>query len=354
MAKLKLAILGCGDVAQRDYLPEVHRLAGKMEIVAVFSRTETRARSVAHKYDIPRWFTDYRRMLSDTDAELVANLTPIPAHADVTLAALEAGKHVYSEKPMASTVSDAEKIRDAAAARGLMLVCAPCSMIFPQVKYVLSLLQDGAIGEVHSARGVGFGGVPPWGGFIGDQSQYFAEGAGSARDMGVYPLHAITGLLGPAQKVTAMTSRARDSFALVEGPRKGNVVPIEADDNCHLVLDLGRARLASVEANNCALATQAPHLELNGLKGSIAVNLTDVAAPVEIFRGSCGWEKVDVPRKRESGPDHILGVEHLVDCVMEDRQPVLSAEHALHVVEIIEKAAQSSREGRAFPIESTF
>ena len=91
---LKLALLGCGDVAQRDYLPELHRLSDRVELVAVCSRSESRARAVAAQYGARAWYTDYRRLLDESGAELVANLTPIPMHAETTLAALQAGKHV--------------------------------------------------------------------------------------------------------------------------------------------------------------------------------------------------------------------------------------------------------------------
>src|SRR5918998_4212375 len=116
--KLKLALLGCGDVAQRDYLPEMHRLARRAELVAVCGRTPERVRQVAEEYDIPARYDDYRTMLAETDAEAVINLTPIQSHTETTVAALAAGKHVYSEKPVACTLDDARRIRNEAGRRG--------------------------------------------------------------------------------------------------------------------------------------------------------------------------------------------------------------------------------------------
>src|ERR671913_1430729 len=105
--KVKLALLGCGDVAQRDYLPETYRLAGRAELVAVCGRTLERVRQVADQYEIPARYDDYRTMLTESDAEAVINLTPIQAHTETTLAALAAGKHAYSEKPVATSLDDA-------------------------------------------------------------------------------------------------------------------------------------------------------------------------------------------------------------------------------------------------------
>ena len=263
------------------------------------------------------------------------------------------GNTSNSEKPLASTVVAARRIAAEARERGLTLVCAPCVMLFPQVRYAQALLCDGVIGEVYSARGQGHGGVPPWSGYTSDPGPFFAAGGGPALDMGVYPLHALTGLLGPVRRVSAMTSRAQSSFTVADGPLQGITVPIEVDDNWHMLLDLGNRRLASLEASNCIQGTRAPQLELMGLEGTIAVDVLDVAAPVEILRPGKGWEQVAVPHARAAGPDHLLGIEHLVECVEMGAEPILSAEHAVHVVEIVEKAAQSARDGHVYTVESS-
>ena len=355
MKKVKLALLGCGDVAQRDYLPEFHRLADRAEIVAACGRTETRVRAVSEQYQIADWYTDYKQMLAETDAEAVISLTPIQLHTETTMAALDAGKHVYTEKPVASTVQDASVILAQARKAGLVLVCAPCVMLFPQVQYAQMLFQAGDIGEVYSARGIGHYGVPPWPDFPSDPSPFFAEGAGPAMDMGVYPLHALTGLLGPVKRVTAMTSQVLERIIIPDGPFEGKAVPIETDDNWQMILDFGGARLATVSAQGCIQDTQAPQLELQGLKGTIAIDVIDVAAPVDVLKAGSGWKQVELPQTgRAAGPDHHLGIEHLVDILQNDERAVLTGEHALHVIEIIEKAAQSPREGRTLSIDHSF
>lgn len=355
MAKLKLAVLGVGDVAQRDYLPELHRLAERVELVAVCGKGEARVRSVASEYGVPRWHTDHRRMLDDSRIDAVLNLTPIQIHAETNLAVLRAGKHLYSEKPFAGSVAEGKLLEFEALRRGLKVVSAPCVMLFPQVCYAAQLLVEGAIGSVYSARAHGHGGVPPWSGYSSDPSQFFTAGGGPLVDMGVYPLHALTGLLGPVRRVAAMAARGNSSFVVPDGPAIGKRVDVTVEDNWRLVLDLGDRRLASVDANNVVQATRAPQLEIFGLEGTIAVNLLDVSAPVELYRPSSGWEQIAMPRTgRASGPDHLLGVEHLVDCVEHDGEPVLSIAHALHVVDILERVALSAAEGRMMEVTSTF
>lgn len=355
MAKVRLALLGCGDVAKRDYLPEFHRLGDRAEIVAVCGRGAERARRVADQYGIPRWYTDTEQMLAESDADAIINLTPIQLHTETTLAALQAGKHVYTEKPIASTVADALRIRDEAERRGLALVCAPCVMLFPQVRYAQAQLAAGNLGPVFSARAYAHMGVPPWRGYASDPTPFFARGGGPAFDMGVYPLHVLTGLLGPVKRVTALVGRALDSFVVEDGPVQGKRVAVEADDNWQMLLDFGGGLLASLAANSCVLGSRAPQVEIHGLRGTLALDPIDVSAPVELLQAGKGWQAVQPPRTgRAAGPDHHLGVEHLVDCIQTDRPPILSAAHALHVIDILETAIRASAEGSTLAIEHTF
>ncbi len=350
----KLALIGCGDVAQRDYLPEFHRLAGRAKIVAVCGRTSERARDVASRYGIPAWYDDLDRMLAESDADAAINLTPIQAHTETTLAALQAGMHVYSEKPVATSLTDAERIRDKASQRGLTLVCAPSVLLFPQVRYAREIVASGTIGEVHAALGRGYGGVPPWAGYPSDPSPFFAAGGGPLADMGVYPLHAITGVLGPARRVSAFAAQAQRDFVVEDGPFAGRRAPIEVADNWHLMLDFGDGRLASVTANNVAHASRAPQMELFGLGGTVSVDLLDVSAPVETYLPGQGWSSQVMPHERAAGPDHLLGVEHLVDCLATGARPLPSIEHAVHVIEIMEAAARSAATNSAIRLETTF
>jgi len=346
--KIKLALLGCGDVAHRDYLPEFHRIAETAEIVAVCGRGEARAKLTAERYGIRHVYTDYQTMLAETEADAVVNLTPMQMHYETNLACLQAGKHVYTEKTVTSTAQQARHLADEAKQRNLTLVCAPCIMVWPQILLAKKLVDEGAIGEVHSARGLGYGGVPPWAGFTSDPSPFFATGGGPQRDMGVYPLHALTGILGPAQRVTAMNARAQASFVIGDGPFVGKTVPLEEADTWLMLLDHGHGTISTVEANNSVQDTKAAQLELFGLKGSIALNLIDGAAPIHLLQTSPKWEwrDIEVPHARAGGPDHILGVEHLVNCLQNHTSPVLSIEHATHVVEIIERAGIAAAQGQ--------
>jgi predicted dehydrogenase len=346
---LRLAVVGVGDVAERDYLPELGRFAGVLEVVIACSRTAARARAAAERFAIPRWTDSLDEAVTADDVDAVVNLTPIPAHLDVTLAALRAGKHVYSEKPLAGSVAEADLIGREAADHGCTVVAAPCVLLFPQVVRAREVLDRGELGPVHSARGHGLGGVPPWEGYLSDPAPFFAADAGPLVDMAVYPLHALTGLLGRVRRVAALSGRTRTSFTIVEGALASSVVPVTADDNWHLALELESGALASVEANNCAGAAIAPELELRGERGALGVSLLDVSAPVRVTRDGRELTEV-VPHRRDAGPDHALGIVHLAECVATGAEPSIGIGPARHVLEILEAARRSVVERRTVEI----
>ena len=350
MTLLRLAVVGVGDVAQRDYLPEFKRLAGRAEITVVCGQGTERARAVAERYSVPRWSGDFRDVVAADDVDAVVNLTPIPVHHEISLAALRAGRHLYSEKPLASSVTEAQELCDEAERRNLALVCAPSVMLFPQLRRVSTILASGQLGAILAARAHAIAGPPPWAGYDSDPTPFFGAEGGPLIDMAVYPLHALTGLLGPATSIAAFASRARDSFAVTDGPYSGQRIPVVSDDTWQLLMRIGPC-LASVEANFSTAPSPAPECELRGAHGAVAFSLLDVSAPIALFTDEAGaWIEEPVEHERDAGPDHILGVEHLVECAASGKRPIASAEHAIHVLETISAAGLAVSEERVIAI----
>ena len=349
MTEVRLAVIGVGDVAQRDYLPEFGRLADRATISVVCGRTPERAAAIATEVGAGRWSTDFREVAAAADVDAVVNLTPVFEHHRITRAALAAGKHVYSEKPLGLTAAEARDLDAVATDRGLVLVAAPSVLLFPQVVHVRELLESGALGTVRAATARALGGIPPWEGYHTDPTPFFAAASGPLVDMAVYPLHALTGLLGPARRVAALSQRTRTSFTIGEGPHAGAVVPIESDDLWQVLVELDGC-VASVEANFATADSSAPECELRGDRGAVAFSLLDVGAPVSVLLDDGqGWRDVEVAHARAAGPDHILGVEHMVECIRTGAAPIPSAGHAAHVLDILEAARGAAGAAAAIP-----
>lgn len=343
-APIGIGLIGCGDVAHRDYLPEASRLAGRAVIRAVAGRSRERAERTAEAYGIPEVYDDAVSLLTHADVAAVVNLTPLLVHDEINLAVVRSGRHLYSEKTVARDAAGARQLADEAGRAGVVVVCAPCCMIWPQVLVAQQLMTD--LGPITGARGVCSGGVPPWPGFASDPAPFFARGAGPLRDLGVYPLHALVGLLGPVTEVAAVSRRSRDGFTVTDGPWAGRLVPIEEDDTWVVTLGHRSGAVSTVEANFTAHDTRAPQLEIAGLDGSVALSLFDHTAPVQQFLGESGtWTEVAVAGGRVDGPDHMAGVLHLVACIRAGTPPVLGLDDAIHVLDIIDAAVVAARDG---------
>lgn len=339
---MRLAVIGVGDVAYRDYLPHLGRIAHLGRVDMVIARNRERTEVAARHFGVPRVETDWHRVL-DAGIDAVINLTPAPVHGEINLALAEAGRHFYSEKPLAFDLAEAEAIRSAAARTGCVIAAAPSVMVYPQVIRAAEILRGGELGPVHSVRANATVSPPPWGGYVGDHGPFFSAEVGPLSDMGVYPLHALTGLLGSIAGVSAISKRTRQSFDVTEGPFAGTTVPVEVDDNWQIVLALDSGVLASLQVSYCITQAASCQLEITGEKGSMTVPLLDPTQPLQVLSGGTLREE-QVEHARNDGPDHILGVQDFLESIRDKREPVIGSAHAIHVVAVrraIEEAAKS-------------
>jgi predicted dehydrogenase len=345
---VRLGVIGVGDVAQRDYLPEIDRLAAEAVVVAVAGAGAGRLHDIAERLGVAA-HVGYASLLADGDIDAVLNLTPAQLHEEINTSALAAGKHVYSEKPLAMTAAAARSLGSQAAARGLVLTAAPSVLVYPQIEIVQQQLASGTLGPAVACSSAMFGGVPPWEGFVSDPTPYFAKDIGPLVDIGVYPLHALTGMLGPVRSVRATGRRTRDAFEVLDGPFKGRRVAVEEDDLSIATLTFANGVLGTVQSSFASAPGAAPELEILCEGGTIACSLFDPAAPVRVSDGA-HWNELPVPAERVDGPDHVLGVRHLVRCIEGRARPLLTADHAAHVLDVIDAARRSRSEERSVEV----
>jgi predicted dehydrogenase len=221
-------------------------------------------------------------------------------------------------------------------------VAAPFVTLSPTFQIIRDRVIAGDVGKVCLARArYGWSG-PDW------SEWFYRAGSGPIFDLAVYCITTITGILGPAQRVTAMTGTAQPERII-----QGKSIKVEVEDNAQILLDFGNAVLAVVTAGFTIQKYQSPALELYGTEGTIQM-LGDDWAPegYEIWQNSVGaWQKY-----YETDPhwQWTEGLKHLVDCIHSGERPSVTPEHACHVLEIMLAAQESGRTGVVQTLESTF
>ena len=368
---LRVGILGAGMIATDadGYLPGLRQLRGRVAVTAIASRTRARAERVARDWDIPAVYDDLGELLAAPDVDAVVNLTPIAPHYETSLRILSAGKHLVTEKPLASTLDQADQLIEAARRGGLLIVCAPMDILAREWAEAQRLISADAIGKVAFARVQSSHGGPAAYAWPADPTWFYQKGAGPLLDMGVYGFDRVTAVLGPARGVAAMSGLTAPVRRARGGPFDGLEIPVTENDNNLVLLDFGDATFAVVDAGFCAVATRSPEMEVFGLAGTMVVNRPDAShgpgqLPIELFRvdaapGLPGWI---TPHSLDAVPEpdrtKVLAraslVEHLADCLDAGTQPLPSAERARHVLEIMLAAQTAAATGRTVPLTTTF
>jgi predicted dehydrogenase len=318
------------------------RSRGQAVVTLACDVAPERGKLMADEWGVTNFTTDARRVIEAGDVDLVLITTSMNEHGPLALAALEAGKHVLVEKPMATNLADAARLVAAARSGPGYLVCAPHVLLSRTYQAMWKKVQDGEIGSVHLARGR-YGWAGPW------WSKWFYQGGGGPLfDLGVYNVTSLTGLLGPARRVTAMTG-----IAIPERQVEGQMIKVETEDNFQILIDFGNACFAVVTTGFTIQKYRGPALELYGTQGTIQMMGADWAPQgYELWRNDVGaWQIYGETDSHWAWTD---GLRHLVECIQAGQQPIITPEHAYHVTEIMLKAAEAGRDGQTRAIESAF
>jgi predicted dehydrogenase len=341
---LGLGVIGCGSVFAGPYRGMIDRLraAGRVQVSAVYDVDDAKRRAAAAHYDVDPELRGPDQLIAASGVDVVLVLTSMNEHGPLARAALEAGRHVLVEKPLATALEEAAELLALAATSTGVLMCAPHTLLSPTFRAVHGAVRTGQIGTLLTAR-ARYGWAGPW------WNEWFYEpGGGSLFDLGVYNLTSLCALFGPVQRVTAMVG-----VAIPERDVNGHKIRVEADDNAHVLLDFGDARFAAVTTGFTMQRYRSPAIEVYGSEGTIQL-LGDDWAPEgwELWRNADGAWRV-FP---ESDPHWrwTEGLRHLVDCVEAGRPTVTRPEHAYHALEIMLAAQAAGRDGIARGIESGF
>ncbi|HYN87683.1 MAG TPA: Gfo/Idh/MocA family oxidoreductase, partial [Ardenticatenaceae bacterium] len=277
--RLRMGLIGCGIAATREILPPLVSPAGQaaIELVAVCDLVEQRARETAAHFAVPAYYIDHRRMLAEAGLDVAGVVTPIPSHFPIAMDVVDAGKHVYVQKTMTVTVDEATRLVEAARTQGVKLVASPGTFLAPTgpfprriVEAIQGYLRSGDVGrlawgrvtmhmrhEDELERGAdGYQSVDP--------SWYYRAGGGPLRDLTVYAMHALTWILGPAQRVTALSG-----ILLPDREWQGRKMVVEVDDCTSYIVEFAGGVQITFNTSFIKGSPVSPTLELIGSRGAI-------------------------------------------------------------------------------------
>jgi predicted dehydrogenase len=366
--RLRIGIVGCGDVAHRRYLPALESAQDRVEVVALCDpkpgAAELAAQRVGHWSPAAAAFADLGRMLDMRPLDAAFNLTPAPFHAEVSQRCLDTGVHVYSEKPLADSLTDADRLIETATRNRLLLLCAPATAATRRIAWVREIVASGRFGPLTLIVGqYPDPGPASWREYTGDPAPFYGPEIGPLRDHGVYRLHAMTAVLGPVRRVQAMGAIGVPERRVRAGPLVGTRIMVTSPDHILVNLEFANGALGQLLSSYGALATRAPWLEFHFATATLSFDgdqydpnstaslYLDDESPLALE----GWmHEVALPPPGEPLPVVETGVAHFIACLRGEASPILTAEHARHVLDIILKTYRSIEDGASHPTETGF
>ncbi len=343
---MNVAIVGCGNIAGH-YARRIAALE-PLRLVGVTDTVAERAGALASAYDV-RQFASLEELLGDDEVDIVVNLTVPSAHAPVTSAALEAGKHVHSEKPLALTYDEARELVDLSRRNGRRLSCSPATLLGEAQQTAWKLVRDGALGEVRVVFAeANWGRIESW--HPTPQALY---AVGPLVDVGVYPLTILTAMFGPVRRVHSYGTTLQPERETLAG----DSFVLTAPDFIVALFELESGVVARVTSTFWVRHGRQRGIEFHGADGRSLhlASFLDFDASLE-RTDDAGDTYTAVPPVREAfrGIDWARAIVDLVEAIAEDRPHRASAEQAAHVVEVLEAVARSEADGGAVDVSSSF
>ena len=347
--RIRTGVIGCGSVSN-SYLPVLTE-SPHVELVSVCDIRPERARRQAARFGVPHHYPHIDQMLAGAHFEFFVDLTDMQEHERLNRQALEAGRHVWSEKPIANSLAEGQTLLRLAVDKGLRLWGAPITVESPQFELMARTLRRHALGRLAAAQAHYGHEGPDWAAF------FYERGGGSLPDLAVYNLTTITGLLGPAQSVTAMLGIVTPERTIQDR----GTVKVEAEDNAMVLMDHGGGVLSHVMSGF-------NYFNPHGHRGKDETRYTVSIIGTEGFMGlvGCDWEPqgVDVATRTQPSVTRAAidakgyvwqqGAALAAESLATGRPLRVTPEHALHVLEVITAARESQETGRRVKLTSTF
>lgn len=346
---IRIGIIGCGGISG-TYVRTLRTFPG-LRLEACADLVAERARSLAEEHGVPTWCS-VDELLGNPRIGLVVNLTPPKAHHAVTLSILRAGKHAYSEKPLAATLEQGRELVETARANGLALGCAPDTFLGAGLQTCRELVDGGTIGEPVAVSAFQMRSPPE------AEARFvpfaYEAGGGPLFDMGPYYLTALVGLLGPIRRVAAFARVSWPDRIASLPPHAGLRLVVETPTWATGVIEFQSGVVGTLITTYDAWASKLPHLEVYGTGGTLlAPDPNGFGGPVAICtRAAPEWRRITLTRAY-GGEYRGLGIADMADAMQRGRPPRASGDLAFHVLESLHGFLESSRTGSAYAVAST-
>lgn len=351
MTKMKAGIIGCGNISG-IYFTNLKN-SPWVEVIACADLVMDYAEAKAKEYGIPGVCT-VEEMLARPDIDLIINLTIPASHASVDVAALEAGKHVYSEKPLAITLEEGREVLNKADLKGLRVGCAPDTFLGSGVQTAKAAIESGQIGRPIAATAFMMGSGPE--AWHHNPEFFYAPGGGPMLDMGPYYLSALVELLGPASRVSASAGIQIPDRSIGSGPLQGKPITVQTPTHLAGTLDFENGAIATmITSFDIFGGSSLPWLEIYGTQGTLSLGDPNYFnGEVKLRKqGSDEWKTLD-PVFECGQNERGLGINDMIESIHSNKDHRASGRLAYHVLEIMQSFQQSSLEGRHIVLQSTY
>jgi predicted dehydrogenase len=343
---MKIAIVGCGNISN-TYL-ENDQLFKSFKIVYVSDLDFTRAEAQAAKYGVKALRLED---VFHSDADAILNLTIPAAHAEIAMKALNAGKHIYNEKPLATSLEESKEMLALARAKNLRIGCAPDTFLGAGLQTAREFIEKGGIGQpVGASLHMVATGPDLW---HPNPSFFYQEGAGPLFDMGPYYITAMVHLFGAVKRVTSLTAQTRSSRA----DKYGNTFPVHVPTHVTALLEHEDGVLVTLTISFDAVRGTNQNIEIYGSSGALVVNDPNNFSGTLRYSdgqgewGNGNWHDISINRPYTDNSRGV-GLADMAQAVLENRLHRANGELASHVLEVMHSILNSSKTGTAISLES--
>lgn len=352
MKTVKIGIVGIGAISG-IYLENITNTFKEIEIIGVCDLIRERAEKAVEKYQIPKLYEDMYELFGDPEVDIVLNLTRPYEHYKVTLEALKAGKHVYSEKPLAASLKEGKELMELSRGKGLMLGGAPDTFLGAGIQTCRKLIEDGYIGKPLGAAGFMIcHGHESW---HPDPEFYYKYGGGPMFDMGPYYLTALVNLLGNVSDVFAMTRTNFPQRVITSKEHFNEIIDVDVPTHYVGTMQFESGAIGTLFTTFDVHYNQQARLEVYGTEGTLFVpDPNGFGGPVCLLRPEHGSMQ-EIPLVFDYKENsRALGLADMAKALRTGRRARANADMTYHVLEIMEGFAESGREKKLIPIASRF